>query len=206
MNCNASPGTSIINFTEWRVATWSEPVWVICVTVNAVYKVRLWQSDRRRDTSWMQLSLSAGRGLLHVVPEKSLCNFKWRQKSLLCCSSTMEAALGELRRVYRLWLMLPVSYCFFPKECCDSLGKLRRLTELLSFGFKYFGYFFVWWHKLKKKKKKKKKKAAFICENGNELLKFTKLGCKHENTEQKDKSNHWPILWGEKRLFIITMA
>ena len=48
------PWMSQIKIIEQRVATWSEHVWLISVTVDAVYKVCPWQRGWCRNSSWMQ--------------------------------------------------------------------------------------------------------------------------------------------------------
>lgn len=84
---------SLIKITKQHVATWSEHVWLISVTVDAVYKVcpcRWWwyrNSSQMQPSSWLaglnveHLSHVCRWRLVNSCSDKGLCKFKWHQKS-----------------------------------------------------------------------------------------------------------------------------
>lgn len=130
---------SLIKITKQHVATWSEHVWLISVTVDAVYKVcpcRWWwcrNSSQMQPSSWLvglnveHLSHVCRWRLVNSCSDKGLCKFKWHQKSFLHLWYMTVAT--DYTVLWWLWMMFPA----FSKMEQTFLGKWNKSRPMLDF-------------------------------------------------------------------------
>lgn len=117
---------SLIKITEQHVATWSEHVWLISVTVDAVYKVCLGQWGWWRNSSWMQPSsrgcwVECGASFTCLQVEACYRLLFLKRACVTQVTSKIIVALlihdsNKVRIILFVMTMIDVSNFFFPPK------------------------------------------------------------------------------------------